>query len=144
MLEFHGLPPNARTAYILAMLWCCAIGAFALAGGYGLALALLFAAGFLELSYNSMAQSLIQIHAPAEIRGRVIGLYITFSQGLRAISGVTVGAGAELMNVHWSLALCAMAMFTVVSVLLVFSGRGERREAGFTLLDRSRFGVDAS
>ena len=42
---------DPRTAFILAMLWCVAIGAFALATSYPLALALLFVAGFLELSF---------------------------------------------------------------------------------------------
>ena len=42
---------------------------------YPLALALLFVAGFFELSFNAMAQTLVQLNAPAEIRGRVIGLF---------------------------------------------------------------------
>src|SRR5260221_9597089 len=33
---------------LLAMLWCCAIGAFAASKSYALALAVLFAVGFLE------------------------------------------------------------------------------------------------
>ena len=48
-------------------------------------------AGFLNLSYGSMNQTLVQSHAPPEIRGRVIGLYSMASSGLRAFSGVTVG-----------------------------------------------------
>jgi MFS family permease len=74
-LESQGLNPNPRTAFVLAMLWCCAIAVFAMSASYPLALALLFMAGFLELSFNSMAQALVQIHAPAAIRRPVIGLY---------------------------------------------------------------------
>jgi len=59
---------------------------------YALALAILFAVGFLELSFNAMAQTLVQLHAPAPIRGRVIGLYILSGLGMRAFSGVTVGS----------------------------------------------------
>ena len=71
---------------------------------YPLALGLLFATGFLELSFNSMAQSLVQINAPLDNRGRVIGLFGMASLGLRAFSGVTVGLLGSLIGVHWSLA----------------------------------------
>src|SRR5260370_22629977 len=85
VLEAHGLQPNARTAFAFAMLWCCAIAGFALSSSYPLALALLFTPGFLELSFNSMAQSLVQLHAPPPIRGRVIGLYSMAGPWLRAL-----------------------------------------------------------
>src|SRR5204862_8012052 len=59
VLESRGLlPPHARTAFLLAMLWCLAIGSFAAATSYPLALALLFIAGFVELSFNAMARTL--------------------------------------------------------------------------------------
>src|SRR5688572_13932424 len=90
VLESRGfLQPRPRTAFILAMLWCCAIGAFAVSYDYGTAWTLLFVAGFLHLAFVAMAQTLVQLHAPPEIRGRVIGLYAMSSQGLRAFSGVT-------------------------------------------------------
>jgi len=41
-----------------------ALGSFALIPFYALALVLLLAAGFLELSFNTMAQTLAQLHAP--------------------------------------------------------------------------------
>ena len=124
VLESRGLlPPHPRTAFVLAMLWCCAIGGFAAAGNYPLALALLFAAGFLELSFNAMAQTLVQVHAPALLRGRVIGLFSMFSLGLRAFSGITVGVAGSLIGIHWSLALSAMALLAVTTCLLAFTMR---------------------
>jgi hypothetical protein len=60
-------------------------------GIYTLAIALLFAAGFFELSFNTMAQALVQINAPADIRGRVVGLFNMAGLGMRAFSGITVG-----------------------------------------------------
>jgi hypothetical protein len=54
------------------------------ASSYAAALALLFAAGFCELSFNAMAQTLVQVNAPTDMRGRVIGLYNMASLGLRA------------------------------------------------------------
>jgi len=111
-LESRGLlPPNPRTAFLLAILWCIAIGAFAMVTSYPLALALLFVAGFLELSFFAMAQTLVQVNAPAEVRGRVIGLFAMAALGARAFSGVTVGLGGSAIGIHLSLALsCALLL----------------------------------
>jgi len=118
------LQATPRTALVLAMLWCLAIAGFAAAPGYGLALALLFAAGFLELAFNSMAQTLVQLRAPAAIRGRVIGLYQMGALGMRAFSGVTIGVAGGLIGIHWSLALSAMALLAAVTALAAFALRG--------------------
>jgi MFS family permease len=120
VLEARGLlQPNARTAFILAMLWCCALTAFALSSSYGLALALLFVAGFLELSFNSMAQSLVQLHAPAAIRGRVIGLYSVAALGLRTVSGLTIGIAGGFIGIHTSLTISAIVLLIILAVLFV-------------------------
>jgi MFS family permease len=118
VLESRGLlQPRARTAFVLAMLWCLAIGSFALSSSYALALALLFAAGFLELSFIAMAQTLVQLNAPAPMRGRVIGVFIMSAMGLRAFSGVTVGVGGSVVGVHWSLAASAALVLVAILVL---------------------------
>ena len=78
----------------------------------------LFAAGFLELSFNAMAQSLVQLDAPLDKRGRVIGLFNMASLGLRAFSGISVGVLGSLIGIHWSLALSALATMAVAAGLL--------------------------
>ena len=88
---------------------------------------LLFAAGFLELSFNSMAQSLVQLHAPAAIRGRVIGLYSVAALGLRAFSGITVGIAGGFIGIHRSLSLSAIILLVVLAVLFMYSRRSARR-----------------
>jgi MFS family permease len=119
VLEGGGLlPPRPRTAILLAMLWCAALATFSLANSYWLALGFLFAAGFLELSFNAMAQSLVQLDAPLDMRGRVIGLFNMSSLGLRAFSGISVGLLGSLIGVHWSLALSALATLVVAGALL--------------------------
>ncbi|UZE48880.1 MFS transporter [Rhodopseudomonas sp. P2A-2r] len=118
-LEGRGLlPPRPRTAVLLAISWCAALTAFALSRSYTLALLFLFAAGFLELSFSAMAQSLVQLNAPMEMRGRVIGLFNMASLGLRAFSGISVGLVGSLIGIHWSLALSALATMTVAGGLL--------------------------
>ena len=118
LLESRGLlPPRARTAFVLAILWCLAIGAFALVNWYPAALALLFAAGFLELAFFAIAQTLLQLNAPPEMRGRVIGVFIMSALGMRAFSGVTIGLGGAIIGIHWSLALSAGVLLVTLLVL---------------------------
>jgi MFS family permease len=124
LLESRGLlQAKPRTALMLAILWCCAIGGFAASTSYALALVILFAVGFLELSFNAMAQTLVQMRAPADIRGRVIGLYILSALGMRAFSGVTVGIIGGFIGIHWSLALSAMVLLAFIAGLLAFTLR---------------------
>ena len=123
-LESRGLlPPHPRTALILAVVWCLAIVGFATSTVYFVALPLLFVAGFLELSFNAMAMTLVQLNAPPQMRGRVIGLYNMGSLGMRAFSGITIGVLGGLIGIHWSLALSAMVLFAIVVTLLAFSTR---------------------
>ena len=122
VLEGRGLlPPNPRTALGLALAWCLAIGGFAASRSYPLALLLLFAAGFLELAFFAMAQTLVQLNAPNAVRGRVIGLFAMSALGLRAFSGVTVGLGGSVIGIHWSLALSAATLLALTAAMLYFT-----------------------
>lgn len=128
MLESRGLlAPRASTALMLGLFWCVALGSFALTNIYPLALLSLFAAGFLELSFNSMAQTLVQLNAPVDIRGRVIGVFVQASLGMRTFSGLTVGLLATLIGIHSSLAFSAAALFVAIVVLFFFSTRPSSR-----------------
>jgi MFS family permease len=109
---------ETSSALKLAVLWAVALGAFALVRSYPLALICLFLAGFFELSFSSMTQTIVQLQAPSEIRGRVLGLFNMSSAGLRAFSGVTVGLVGSIVSVHVSLALAAGAFMLMALVLL--------------------------
>ena len=92
---------------------------FARADGYVLAVTLLFVAGFVELSFNSMAQALVQLHAPGEIRGRVIGVFSMSSSGLRMFSGLSVGLLGARIGIHNSLAMSAGVLGVLYAILFV-------------------------
>ena len=127
VLESRGLlQPRAQTAIAFTLLWCLVITGFAAATSYPLAVALMFVAGFLNLAFSAMSQTLVQVHAPAQLRGRLIGLYNTANNGLRAFSGVTVGLLGSLIGVHWSLALSAIALLATTLALWAFSMRAGR------------------
>jgi MFS family permease len=90
---------------------------------YPLALGLLLVAGFLELSFNSMSQTLVQLHAPPEMRGRMIGVFSMAAMGMRIFSGLSVGVLGASLGIHWSLSLSAGLIAVLVTTLLVRSRR---------------------
>ena len=125
LLESRGglLPTTVASALRLAVLWGAALLAFALVHSYPLALVVLFTAGFFELSFSSMAMALVQIHAPAAARGRILGLFNMSALGLRAFSGVTVGLVGSLIGIHASLAASAMVFAALMIILMVRRSR---------------------
>ena len=126
-LEAWGrLRPTPRTAILLAILWTASLLCFAATNIYALAIALLFAAGFFELSFNTMAQALVQLNAPADIRGKVVGLFNMAGLGMRAFSGITVGLFGAAIGIHWSLGLSAAVL---LALLLILDRRAARPAA---------------
>ncbi len=115
------LPPNVKTAIVSAIFWCVAIAVFALSSNYFFSLALLFLAGILNLAFSSMAQTIVQLMSPPQLRGRLIGLYAMASMGLKAFSGLTVGVVGGLVGVHWSLAGSAMVLLAITVALFAFT-----------------------
>ncbi|HYQ17398.1 MAG TPA: MFS transporter [Polyangiaceae bacterium] len=129
LLESRGewLATRTATAFKLSLCWAAALGGFALIHSYWLALPLLFLAGFFELSFSSMAQTLVQLNAPEAARGRVLGLFSMAASGLRTFSGLTVGLAGSLTNIHTSLAASAVAFMLLVGYVFVtrLGGRGQ-------------------
>jgi MFS family permease len=124
LLESYGLiQARPKMAVVLVILWAIAIGGFALSENYALSLASLVVAGFLNLAFSAMAQTLVQLHAPVHIRGRVIGLYNMAFHGMRAFSGVTVGMAGSVVGVHWSLAGSAALMLIIAFGLFAYELR---------------------
>jgi hypothetical protein len=114
----HVLRPSARAAIACAGLWGITIGLFALTRSYVVAIGLLVLAGVFNLAFTSMAQTLVQLLAPAALRGHVVGLFNTAMLGLRAGSGLTIGVLGAVIGVHWSLALSAAAVVTIALAML--------------------------
>jgi MFS family permease len=120
------LRPSGRPAIVCAGVWGVAIGLFPLAPTYPLAVTLLVLAGAFNIAFTSMAQTLVQLLAPARVRGSIVGLYNTAVLGLRAGSGVTVGVLGAVISVEWSLALSALVVVLIATGLYVLEAR--RRE----------------
>jgi hypothetical protein len=74
-----------------------------------------------------MSQTLVQLHSPPNLRGRLIGLYNMAAHGLKAFSGITVGVLGSLIGVHWSLAISAMILMAVTVALFAFTVPGRHQ-----------------
>lgn len=118
------------TALALALGWAASLGAFALSSSYPAAIALLFIAGFFELSFSSMVQTIVQMTAHEASRGRVLGLYNMAAAGLRTFSGVTVGLVGSVISVHASLAAAAACFGVGCCGLLIRVARVAPPRAG--------------
>jgi hypothetical protein len=62
-----------------------------------------------------MSQSLVQLNAPSQMRGRIIGFYGMSAIGLRAFSGATVGVGGSVLGIHTALAASAIGLIVIVA-----------------------------
>jgi MFS family permease len=118
--SFKAFEPSPKKAVVATMLWAVAVIAFAAAPNYILALITLFAVGALSISFISMSQALVQIHAPEASRGAIIGLFNTSSNGLRVGSGLTVGFAGAVVGVHWSLGLASALLLLAMLWLLTY------------------------
>jgi MFS family permease len=129
LLESRGSPfsLSSGAALKLGLCWAAALLGFALTGQYALALLLLLLAGFFELSFSSLAQTLVQMHAPEQLRGRVLGLFNMASSGLRTFSGITVGLAGSVSSIHASLAASASAFIAASLFLYRWMRRSTQR-----------------
>jgi MFS family permease len=113
--------PTVSATIGLGVAWALALGMFAVTTNFVLALLTLFAVGFLQLAYTSLAQTIVQLEAPPDRRGRVIGLFSMASSGLRVGSGVTVGMLGSLVGVHASLGWSAVTAAAISALLFVLT-----------------------
>ena len=113
----HILHGGVRTAIVCAGLWGMTMALFPLAQNYSLAIALLVLAGVFNIAFTSMAQAVVQILAPENVRGRIVGLFNTAILGMRAGSGLTVGVLGTFVGVRLSLMYSALVVVLITCAL---------------------------
>jgi MFS family permease len=131
LLEGTGwLKPSVRTAIWATAVYGASTVLFALCANYIIAAFLLVIGGISALANMSITQTIVQLRAPREERGQVIGLYSTSANGLRMGSGVTVGFLGAIAGLRWSLGLSATALCAgtaLVALWVVLSARRQDR-----------------
>jgi MFS family permease len=113
--------PSVGPAIAMGIVWALALALFAVTSSYALAVVALFAAGFLNLGFTALAQTIVQLEAPPDRRGRVVGLYSMAQNGLRVGSGVTVGLVGTVVGIHASLEWSALVALVVCAALFLLA-----------------------
>ena len=126
VLESTGfVKPTARTAIWATVIWGVLMIGFALTQNFALAVGLLVVAGAAGLAHMSISQTLVQLLAKPEERGRVLGVYNMAAAGLKAGSGITVGLLGAFVGVQWSLAGASLALTLLSLGLLLYLRRAD-------------------
>ncbi len=93
---------------------------FALASNITFALILFGLAGFFEMIFLTLNQTLLQLSIPDEFRGQITGLS-TLNAGLLPIGAVVAGVSTELIGVQETTIIMASVAAIIATVILLFS-----------------------
>lgn len=103
LLEATGkVPSTARTAVVGATMLGLSTVAFALTSMYPVAIIALLIGGLAKITADSTQMSIVQLRAPDDQRGRVIGAYTMFGPGMMTFSGITVAVLGSLFGLRGS------------------------------------------
>ena len=126
------VPATAPTAVASAVLLGAMTVVFAASGSYLIAVVALFIGGLSKITAESTEMSIVQLEAPRGLRGRVIGAYSMFAQGMMTFSGVTIALLGAAVGIPQAVvvsgaALCIGAL--LVAGYLYRPRRGDGRAA---------------
>ena len=109
-----------RGAFILgaAMVEMLAILFFAFSTSFVLSFLLLVVVGASAVLTQSLSNTTIQLSAPNELRGRVMGAYTFGTQGMRILNGPILGGAAIVVGTPIAVAGAAAAVLVSLAVML--------------------------
>ena len=120
---------------VKAAVWSTAIygvtsAVFAFSHQYLIASLLLVVGGVANLAALSITQTVVQLLAPREKRGQVVGVYGMAANGLRIGSGFTVGFLGTALGLRLSLGLSSIALCVCTAGVALYLALQARRPAG--------------
>jgi MFS family permease len=128
LLEGTGwLKLSVRAALWSTVVYGVSTVAFAASHDYIAAALLLVVGGVANLAAMSISQTVVQLRAPRDKRGQVVGLYGVGANGMRIGSGFTVGILGAAVGLRVSLGLSATAMCVCTAILAAYLAVGTRR-----------------
>lgn len=132
LLEATGaLKPNTRVVIVTTVLFGATTAAVALTGSFAVAVVVLFIGGVANMASTSIGQAVVQLRAPAEQRGRVVGVCNMFGSGLRTGNGVTLallGAALGVGTAVWVGGAALVVGALVLALALVIATADRRRQ----------------
>jgi Na+/melibiose symporter-like transporter len=91
---------------------------FSFSSWFYLSLVLIFLVGIMEMFSRTINQTLVQLLAPDELRGRILGIYM-LDRGLRPLGGFVMGAAASLLGAPLALSVGAgLCVFAAVGLMI--------------------------
>lgn len=118
LLEATGiLKVDVRGAVIAAVMFGLTSLIVATTTSYPIALIALVIGGVANLAATAIGQALVQLRAPEDQRGRVVGVYSMIGSGMRTGNGITIGWLGALLGVSGAVAVGGIAL--VVGALLI-------------------------
>jgi MFS family permease len=118
LLEGTGwLRLSVRAALWSTVVYGASTVAFAFSHDYIAAALLLVIGGVANLAAMSITQTVVQLRAPREKRGQVVGVYGVGANGMRIGSGFTVGIFGAIVGLRLSLGLSASALFAATVIV---------------------------
>ncbi len=110
---------STRLAIGAGIAFAASILVFALSQSYPLSIAALVVAGASSLTAASTSQTIVQLEAPSDRRGRFVGAAGMTAQGFQAGSGVLIGVLAGGLGVAGGVATAATALLLCAVALLI-------------------------
>ena len=98
-----------------SVLFGTALVGAAAAQNYVASLLLFTAAGWTMAANGILANTLLQIHAPDQLRGRVMGVYSFLVLGLAPLGSLQAGWVSEHLGAEWSIGLGGLACIAIAA-----------------------------
>ncbi len=118
----RGQPPLAFLVASGATL-CAGLVALALVGHFGLAAAVLALLGCCQILFTTGCNTTLQLMAPNELRGRVMGLYTVTFAGMTPFGSLLIGYVAEHQGIRAACAAGGAIGLLGIAVLLLVAHR---------------------
>jgi MFS family permease len=118
---------SVRTALWSTAVYGASTVFFAVSHDYLIAAPLLVIGGMANLAALSITQTVVQLRAPREKKGQVIGVYGVGANGMRIGSGITVGLFGAAIGLRPALGWSSAALCACVAVLAIYLAFTARR-----------------
>jgi hypothetical protein len=114
----RGSRHTGRFIVAAAMAEMLAIFVFAFSTSYMLSFLLLIVVGGAAVLTQSLTNTKIQLSAPNDLRGRVMGAYTFGTQGMRVLNGPLLGGAAILFGAPMAVAGAAAVVFAGLAAIV--------------------------
>jgi len=119
---------KGRFALIANAAFCVALALFSLVPPYAAGLALLLVSGLANTAFGAAIATMLQLHAPGALRGRIMSLYTITIIGMSSFGGLLAGAVAQAIGAPGAVRLgtAVLVVMTLLLARLVMSPMAER------------------